>query len=612
MKTRNLIITMFALVPLMQLVDAKTINVADHGVVPGKDATLPLARLIESLQGDEGVTLVFPKGSYEFYPENAREQHRAVSNHDNSLKRMIFPFFGNRKLTVDGGGSEFFFHGRVSPFVLDGVDGVTLKKFSIDWKRPFQNELKVVESDEKDKSFVVEIDPVRFPYKLKSDQIFFQYYNWEDPFGANIVFDPKTRGPIYNTSSYYVSRNHPIKATAAGKNRVKIESSIRKAPPVGSTMIVYGVHPTSRLCPAIHVANCKDVVVENVTVYAAGGMGFIAERTENIRLKKFNVTTRKGSGLLISARADATHFVGCKGDIVMEGCLLQHMLDDSANVHGAYVRVEEYLGNKKFLCAISHPQQWGLIFAGKGDEIALISRETVLPFYKTSVTAIKIINEQRFMVTLKDLPEKMPEVAMSMENLSWHANFTMRNNVVKENRARSVLITTKGKVLLEDNYFSSQMKGILIEGDNKYWYESGAVEDVTIRRNVFENVGFGGGTRGYALYAAPMFQKGQRMGEGRYHRNINFVDNTIKSFNKQFVFARSIDGLIISGNTFEYSTDFPPVTPEVPAIDLHYCDNVTIDKNQYKGFKTPVVIRVSKDTERVNAPATEGVKIERK
>ena len=606
MKMRSVLIVVFA---LTQLAGAKIINVEDHGVVPGKDATLPLMRLIESVQGKRGVTLVFPKGHYDFYPENAREEHRAVSNHDNSIKRMIFPFFGNRNLKVDGGGSDFLFHGRVSPFVLDGVEGVTLKNFSIDWNRPFQNELKVVERNEQDNSFVVEIDPVHFPYKLKSDQIFFQYYNWEDPFGANIVFDSKTRGPIHNTRKYYISGNSKIKATAAGKNRVKIESSIREAPPVGSYMIVYGVKPTSRLCPAIHVANCKDVVIENVTVYAAGGMGFIAERTENILLKKFNVTTREGSGRMISARADATHFVGCKGDIVMEGCLLEHMLDDSANVHGAYVKVEEYLGNKEFLCAISHPQQWGLIFAERGDEIALISRETILPFYNTSVNQVKIINEQRFIITLQDLPENMPDVAMSMENLSWYPSFTMRNNTVKEHRARSVLITTKGRVLLENNYFSSQMMGILIEGDNKFWYESGAVEDITIRSNVFDNVGFGGGTRGYALYASPMFQKGQRMGEGRYHRNINFVNNTVKSYNKQFVFARSVDGLTISGNKFEFSEEFPAVKTDVPAIDLHYCDNVKIDNNRCKGFDRPVVIGVSDDTERVHVAPGQGMAV---
>ena len=35
--------------------------------------------------------------------------------------------------------------------------------------------------------------------------------------------------------------------------------------------------------------------------------------------------------------------------------------------------------------------------------------------------------------------------------------------------------------LLEENYFYSQMHGILIEGDGKSWYESGGVGDITIK-----------------------------------------------------------------------------------------------------------------------------------
>ncbi len=270
---------------VVQLSSAKVINVADYGVVPGKDATLALTRLIDSVQGKKNITLVFPTGKYEFYPENAREMHRAVSNHDNGLKRIIFPFFGNRNLVVDGQGSEFMFHGRVSPFVLDGVKGVTLKNFLIDWQRAFHNELKVVERNMKDKSFIVEIDPEKYPYTIKRGQIFFKYYDWEDSFGANIVFDPKTRSPIYNTRKYGVSWLPP-KAGNAGKNRVKIEARMKELPPIGSVLIVYGVSPTSRLCPAIHAANCKDVVVQDVNVYAAGGMGFITERTENIHLNR--------------------------------------------------------------------------------------------------------------------------------------------------------------------------------------------------------------------------------------------------------------------------------------------------------------------------------------
>ena len=41
---------LIAVLACAQLTCAKTINVADHGIVPGKDATLPLARLLDGLK----------------------------------------------------------------------------------------------------------------------------------------------------------------------------------------------------------------------------------------------------------------------------------------------------------------------------------------------------------------------------------------------------------------------------------------------------------------------------------------------------------------------------------------------------------------------------------
>jgi hypothetical protein len=128
----------------------------------------------------------------------------------------------------------------------------------------------------------------------------------------------------------------------------------------------------------------------------------------------------------------------------------------------------------------------------------------------------------------------------------------MRNNTIRQNRARGALITTKGKVVVDNNYFSTQMHGILIEGDNKKWYESGAVEDVMISNNTFENVGFEG-SAAYPLLASPLLSADQRMGEGHYHRNIRFENNTIKSFNGLIAQARSVSGLEITGNKMEFS-----------------------------------------------------------
>ncbi|WP_136060187.1 alpha-1,3-galactosidase-related protein [Pontiella sulfatireligans] len=580
---------------------AEVINVADHGIVPGKDVSLEANRLIESLIGKKDVTLYFPKGRYEFRPENALEKYRAVTNHDNSLKRMAFPIFGMEGLTLDGGGSTFVFHGRLCPITLEGSTGVTLKNFTIDWDTPFHHELKVVERDESNNSFVAEISPMKYGFDIKGSELWLGHYSWQDQLGQNIAYDPDTGAPYWQTKRYALKRKSH-KAKKVGENRVELKDATKVAPPVGAVLCTYGNGPTNRLAQAIHIDRSKDTYIENVTVHTGGGMALIAERAENVHLNGFIVTAAEGR--ILATRADATHFLGCKGLIKLENCRLEHMADDGINVHGAYIKINEYKGSNTFLCAISHRQQMGLVFAEPGDRVMITSRETVLPIYETTVTDVKVLDEEQLLITVAEVPESLPKGLLSMENLTWYPDVVMKNNIIRNNRARSALISTKGKVLIEGNVFSSQMHGILIEGDNKSWYESGGVRDVTINNNTFENIGYGTG-EGYPLYASPMLSDEQRLGDDQYHRNIRFTNNRLKSYNGLLAHAKSVKGLVLTGNIIELNKTYPTGS-EQPAIDLDYCKDVTIEDNLFNGFIWPIRVE-QKDSSNVKMKNNKGI-----
>ena len=580
---------------------AETINVADHGIVPGGDVTYAVKKLLESVKGQPEVNLFFPKGTYDFHPENAVELYRPIANHDNGLKRFGLPLFDHRDLTIDGDGSTFLFHGRMVPVTLERSQNITLKNFTIDWTQSFHAEMKVVQSEPDKTRFVVEIDAKAYPYTIKNGDIRFHRYGQDDPIGSNMVFDPATRSPIYNTNQYRLNGNR-TKVKDLGPGRIEFKQGFKQAPPVDSVLVAYGVHPTSRFCPAIHVTNSKDLKIENVTVHEAGGMGLIVERTENVTLDHMVVTSNDER--LVSTRADATHFIGCKGTIQLENCLFEHMLDDGINVHGAYVKVEKNLGQRKMLCEISHFQQWGLTFAQPGDKVAIISRVTLLPLAQTTVQAVEPLNEHRFVLTLADVPDTLPDEDLSLENLTWYPDLTMRNNTIRENRARSVLVTTKGNVMIENNTFASQMHGILIEGDNNKWYESGAVGDVTIRNNIFDSVGFAVGNR-YPLVAAPLLTPKQKIVPKRYHHNVRFTGNTIRSFNGLLVSARSVQGLVIADNVVELADKYPALREE-PAILLESCDDVSISDNKSTGFDHSLEVQASADSLQLKQQDNEG------
>lgn len=603
---KNFLAILLLFVGLTSCAQKETINVADYGIKPGEDVTLEVYELIKSLEGKKNITLFFPKGQYEFYPENAFEQYRAVTNHDNSLKKIAFPIYGFENFTLDGGESTFMFHGKICPITVEGSKGTTLKNFTIDWEKSFVNELKVIESNAKENSFVAEVANEKFGFEVKKNEILFNHYNWQDPIGQNMLFDAKTKSPVWQTKNYHLkARGKNSKVIKIDNKTVKFVNYTKVTPKVGNVFATYGSSPGgNRFAQAIHLSNSKDNKLENITVYAAGGMGVIAERCENVYLNKFMVTSRLDR--MFSTRADATHFLGCKGEIKIENCVLQHMLDDGINVHGAYVKIEKFMGDKTFLCEVSHVQQWGFLFGEKGDEIMLMSRETILPVFKTAIEDIKVLNERRMLITVSEMPKEMPKGLLSFENLTWNPDLYVSNNKINENRARGALITTKGKVVVENNYFSSQMHGILIEGDNNKWYESGGVQDIIIRNNTFDNIGFGDG-KSYPLFAAPLFRPEQRLGDKKFHQNITFSNNTIRSFNGHVVHGLSVNGLIIEGNQIEMSTDYPTGS-KLPAISLDYCEDVLLKKNQFKNFDFSIKIDQKKNSTEVKLMQNKGIR----
>lgn len=87
---------------------------------------------------------------------------------------------------------------------------------------------------------------------------------------------------------------------------------------------------------------------------------------------------------------------------------------------------------------------------------------------------------------------------------------------------------------------------ILIEGDTDYWFESGAVCDMDIHDNLFENCGTsasnnGGSGWGEALISiTPSFRPADESSPV-YHRNIRIRNNRILTYDRPLLHARSVE-----------------------------------------------------------------------
>ncbi|GGK33789.1 alpha-1,3-galactosidase A [Yeosuana aromativorans] len=528
-------------------------------------------------------TIEFKTGIYNFYPEKAYEKYVKISNNDNGLRKFIFALEGRKNITINGNGATFIFHGSVIPFLVENSTNIKIENINIEYDFPFDLEGVVVANNQKEKTFDLKINKEN-KYKIKDDILYFSGYDWEIGMGENIVYNAITKSPEYFTSKYEHNFNkHFLKATDLGNNIVRFSNlDAAKVPPVGSIYSDKGPHGKNRNIVGFRVYKSKNLVLNNINVYHSGAMALIAEKTETISLNKFNVILKEGSTRVISATADATHFINCKGKISMDDCRFENMLDDATNVHGTYMICDEVIDASTVALKFGHFQQQGFDFAEKGDTLRFIDRTNLLPVGIGVVKSIDMINENYYKIAFEDKIPDFTKKNIAIENITWMPSLEVKNCSVKQNRARSLLISTSKPVLIENNYFASMMAGIRICGDANYWFESGPVSNVTIRGNTFENLGVGGHSPQAILQIDPIIGKEYRK-DGYYHKNIVFENNKIRTFDPLVIYALSVDGLIIRNNTIIQTKKYPQIFNDLSPFDLQNCTNIKIEGNTYKG-----------------------------
>jgi hypothetical protein len=144
-------------------------------------------------------------------------------------------------------------------------------------------------------------------------------------------------------------------------------------------------------------------------------------------------------------------------------------------------------------------------------------------------------------------------------------------------------MTTPGKVIIENNVFESSGSAILIAGDANGWYESGAVSDVLIRNNVFNDPCM---TSMYQFCEGiiSIYPEIPKPDITRpFHRNIRIENNEFHPFDFPVLYAKSVDGLSFTGNKLIRSTRFKSFHSRKSTFTFEDCVNITVTGNSFEG-----------------------------
>lgn len=538
-----------------------------YGITPGaQQLEIRMQEILDAVRNENAkgnaVVIKFAKGTYDFHASAVRTlRPYFISNHDqdNGGKRVAIDLCDMNNVTIDGNGATFNFYGTIIPFAITNSQQVTLKNLHIDYPEAQIAQVEILSMSETEGCTFRPSDEVK--WKL-NDSGHFVYYGegWEVRAFTGIAFEKHTHHIVYNTADLGINTVSSVK----NSDGTVTSPSWRDKRLVPGTIVA--MRDGRRPCPGVFIYRSKNITLNDVQIHFAEGMGVLANMSENITLKNTGVNIAEGSGRYFTTNADATHFSQCKGHIFSTGALYEGMMDDAINVHGIYLRVKPTEGaTNTILCTYEHNQAYGFDWGDVGDKVQFINSDIMqnIEASERTITKIETIDSpiKTFRITL-DRPIEI-KGKVGIENLEWVPTVTFTHNTVRNNRARGALFSSPLKTICKNNVFDHVSgSAIVLCGDCNGWFESGAVGDLLIKDNVFDNCltsyfqftnavisiypeipNLGGQTTAF---------HGGKLGRIRIEKNI------FRTFDNPLLYAKSVDGLIFRKNRVQKNEEYKP------------------------------------------------------
>ena len=540
-------------------------------LAPGDTVIIAPGRQEETLKPSGGgsaekpVVIRFQSGMHTIGIKDVIRLPMFVSNSmDSTDPKPVGIYLENvRNFRLEGDGVDgpkkttILYDGRMVQIFNDHSENISFSGLVFDLKRPTISEFRVLESGPA--SAVIQVAGGS-DYAVENGKFVWKG-DWGQgrPLAQEAVPDEGRCQRTKMPRGWSGAGQTEAKATELGARKVRLEFASE------GTGLTTGHQYQFRLgkrdVVAVHNARSKDIVFRDCDFYALSGMGFVSQFTENITYQRVNVAPPNETLRTCAAWADIFHFSNCKGDILVNSCRLSGMQDDALNCHGTHLRIVGKPAENQLLMRFMHGQTFGFAAFQPGDEVAVINHDNLREYEGNphrKVTAVERVNDMEWLLTL-DASAPAFEKDDALDNITWYPNLTARNNHFSMDPVRGFLITTRCRVLVENNTFHRPaMAGILIEDDASGWFESGPVRDMLIRNNRFVRCGI----------AITPQTKNDKPGDW-VHENIRIEDNVFSEGGH--ILARNVKGLTLTDNR----------APEgAVRVETNACTNVKEEKNQ--------------------------------
>lgn len=503
------------------------------------------------------VKIKFATGRYDIYPDAAFKKALHISNTNDKPyepKAIALMFDSCQFVQVAAKGAAFVFHGKMIETFVNNSSNLTIDGCSYDYERPTVSEFIVTSLGFNHVDVKVHPDS---KFSIKDSLI-----TW---IGEGWSYRPGSYWQVLHQRSNDLSRTDiDLKGVRfALLEESKLRIYFRKNPGF-NIGVLYQNRDVTRDCAGILMQYSKNIELKNIRINFMHGMGVVSQYCRDIKMDSITVRPAENSGRTCAAWADILHFSGCSGKIEISNAYLSAANDDAINVHGTHLKIIKVNARNKIQVRFMHPQTFGFEAFAAGDSVAFINAESLLSLGNNQVVNAQKLNDKDILLTLKHNISSAVRPGDVVENTTATPEVWIHHSTIARIPTRGILVTTRRKVVIEDNTFDRiHMSGIFINDDASGWYESGMVKNVTIRNNRFISCG---------EPVINIHPENKINGKTAVHSNIAVSDNYFTLRYDALLAAKSTANIRITGNTIETSYREKKIDDLIKLEDCSFID----------------------------------------
>lgn len=575
----------------------------------GDNAQAIQAVLAAAKEQEGPVTIRFPKGEYHIYPDRAYERELYVSNtvganQNYKDKKIGFLLEDMHDVTIDGDGSTFLFHGRMTTFATIDSTNIRFQNYAFDFYVPTVIDITAEKVTGTNQTEIIYYVPECYNYRvIETPGTPISYsVEWSSD---NSPYTGRPYWTLSNAGNYCQALDlktgltrradkTPFQDAAIiedmGNHRIKITYSNDKRSFEGKC---FQMRNDLKDHPGMFLWKSKDVAFENIDAHFMHGSGVIGQSSENLTFDRVRFGAPEGSGRTSGSSADYLQMSGCKGKVTVQGCSFANSHDDSINVHGTYNEVVERPADKtKVRVQYKHGETAGFPNFFVGDEVWFVNKNNTCPLESFTAKVVEIdgpdgiggrhSNNSLTDITLtldKEIPDDVTVNNYVIENITWTPEVLIEGNTFQETPTRAVLVTTMKKAEIRNNTFDGLGEATIhVENSAANGYESGGVRDLVIEGNTFY--------RPSASHGAISVCPASANKDTPAHKNITIQNNTFFMQNGSLLNAKGVAGISFTKNKIYRYEPSVSVALEAPQTFLEVGDKTKLTATATGGRQT--------------------------